>query len=338
MIKVNMLKYLLFLFFIVGSVMAQPSAPGWYSHKELEYPDARFLSAIGSGKSEADAKARAASEISLFFKTSANVRSNTITEYNKIISGNGTQRIGGTSVNESISINSEEEFLGIRFAPIWFDKSGNSWYALAYINKEEAREIYQSRIQTNKLIIESLLASASNESEPLHKFKLLQQAAAAGHLIEEDVQDITVIGASSAQFSTLITIAKNAINEYNMLRSQISFEIKITNDRQNRIQRKLSQILEREGMSVSQRRPLYKIIGSISTAEESLPAAPYTVTAGIEFEIQNVSGKSVFSYNTSYSRTSNRVSWDRAYDMAFMKIEKGLDDDFVTVFNAFLSD
>ncbi|MDR2509015.1 MAG: hypothetical protein LBC77_00050 [Spirochaetaceae bacterium] len=133
---------LLSLALVRAALFAQTGAPSWYLERALDFSDGEYISGAGSGRSEVEAKSRALGEILQYFKTSAEVESEILNEYERAIgAGAAGGRTGKSAARESIVIRSEEELLAVRYAESWFDAARGLWHSCCYINKAEARYI-----------------------------------------------------------------------------------------------------------------------------------------------------------------------------------------------------
>jgi hypothetical protein len=328
----------LFLAGILLPLAAQQNAPAWYLEKDLDFPDSDYISAIGNGSSEDAAKSQALAQVSLFFKTSVDYQNDTISNYNRPVQTANRQVTGNTQMREHIQITSQEEFLAVRFAPSYYDGRGKTWYACCYINKAEARNIYAARIQSSQALFTTLAAAAKNESELLYAGNQLQKAITVGRLIEADIQSLAVVGGRAEGYASLIQSLKAVQQDYDALRSSITFAVRLEGDRQRKVTTALSQALEGMGYKTSPNRPAYTLWGELTFEETVLPAMPYNVTAGIELELRDAKGAPLFSYHKNYSRAGHRASWEAAYNAAIREIEADLREQFVTEFTSFLNE
>jgi hypothetical protein len=319
------------------SVFAQSGDPFWYTNKSIEYPDSEYVSSIGSGNTESAAKTAAVSEISLFFKTSADVRNESVAEYNKAISGNKTITTGSRQSSQSAIITSQEDFLGVRFTSAWHNSKNNIWYVLAYINKREAAQIYQSRIDSNIQTIQGLLSAYNKTSDALLGYPYLQNAAAIAVIVEQDVTAINMMGIRAAQNSDNLKLAQKIIGDCRTARSSLTFAVQVTGDRQNKIQRKILALLEKNGFTASRNNSFYTIVGDVYFDEQIGSSGVFFVSPGIELMLVGRDGKELFSYSANIDREGHKTK-DGAETRAVLALERDLENNFITEFNAFLGD
>jgi hypothetical protein len=309
------------------------SEPSWYSNKNFEYPDSQYISAIGKGDSYEEAKTMAVSDLSLYFKTSASVRNESIYQYNQVFSNKNTQSNRSFNSKETALITSQEVFLGVRFTSPYYNEKTSTWAVLGYIIKQEALQMYQARINANSTLVDALIAAGNQESEVLYKCGYFHQAASVSRIIEEDIKDLSSVASDSMQYADISAKVQKAVAEYNTLRSQAVFDVQISNDRQNIIQRKIVEILEKNGYIVSPKNAVYVITGEV-TIEKTESSSLFFVRPSITLGSQNSEGSILrFSYTVNIQRFGAK-SQEQAFNQAFADIAKDLGANFMMKFNA----
>jgi hypothetical protein len=305
---------------------------------DRDFPDSLFISAIGMGATAKEAEINALSQISYYFKTTVQAEEQLISQYNQVISGKHTEEFRRTEMGKHVKTSSEAEFRGVRFTDPWYNPETKTWTIRGYINKHEALENYQKRIDTNVTIVAYLVDMSSQQTELLYQYWYLKDAAAIARLIEADIRasaDVAEPGAK-AQFQEVLSFIRNIITEYNGFRSRITFDVQIDADSNGRVQRKLFQVLEKNKYVSDPDRGIYIIVGEIALSEEELPAG-FFVRAGIELQMLNQDGTVLFSYSTNYPRHGSK-NVTMAYNATFRDIEQDLEKNFIAGFNAFIGD
>jgi hypothetical protein len=316
-----------------GTLYAQSAAPSWYLDKELQYPSSRFIAATGEGATQAAAEAAAVAGVSLFFNTRTAVRNETIREFNEAVLNNTTDFSQKTYITESAVIRSEEEFLGIRFATPYQDQSRRTWTALAYIDKREAVQIYDSKITANMISINALVEDANRETESLYVCGLLFRGLRIADISEEYIKTAAVVDPqSTGKYAQYITQIQNLRSSYRAKRDGLTFTVTANAaDETGRIERKLQELLEDSGYIITARNSQYAVSIRLTMTEENLEAGIF-VRSGIAIRVER-DGKSLFSYSKSYQRYGH-LTRDGAYNRAFMAIEEDLEENFVTKLTA----
>ncbi|MDR3343734.1 MAG: hypothetical protein LBT14_13345 [Treponema sp.] len=322
------MKYLwgtaLITFFLIQSYAAP--APAWYPDPERVYPRAQYISGMGRGITAGEAQAEALSVIALYFKSSVKTENELLLQYNQIVSGNRVQEIRNIQERNLTKIASLAEFRGVRLTAPWYDEESREWVMLGYIDKQEAPQRWQNRINTNLMFMESLIEMGNRQPELLFKFSYLKAAVAIAQVIEADIRASGEVLDSTSQFRETLETARMVMAGYQLLRSELTFEVhNIQGDRQGRIQYKLSELLEKNHYTVVPQDALYSIEGAISTNEKIFPAAGFYVYAGGNLRLINRERKVLRSFTIPEERRGTMTDLDLAYRRAFLYLEDYLE-------------
>ncbi|MDR2536465.1 MAG: hypothetical protein LBD29_10600 [Treponema sp.] len=324
----------IFLSAVAGELIAVPE-PLWYQHKESVYPDADFVSALGIGPTLKEAEAEALKNIALYFKTTLSAQNELISQYSELSSPGGAHEGKKITVmKNAVIVKTQADLQGLRFTPPWYNEQSGSWAVLGYINKQEARHLYQNRIAANQQVMDSLTAAARGETERLYQYNYLKIAASVAGLVEADCRAMAEIAETPEGLAEILGHTRSVIADCLKFRLSVVFDIQIEADRRGRIRQKLAQILENQGYGTDSNRGIYRITGTVRTYEEPLPSGNY-VSSGIILQMVNNEGLLLFSYSADYARQGSK-NWETAYNAAFREIEKDLETNFITQFNAFL--
>jgi hypothetical protein len=302
---------------------------------DTDFPETRFISAVGMGTTQKEAENNALSQISYYFHTTVQAEERLVKSVVQI--GSDTTRQMGMSAD--IKVGSASEFRGIRFSDPWFVDRNRTWYIRGYIDKEEARLLYQNRIEANQNMLDFLVNTGHETGDLLTEYSYLRDAVAIAALLEADIEGLHLLEDTNwtmPDYSTLRAAIFRIKTVRNEFLPRITFDAQIEGDRQGRIQRKLLQILEQNRYIASPGKAVYTFVGEITATEEELPAGLF-VRTGITLRLVDTEGREVFSYNANYSRRGART-WDMAYNAAFRFMESELEAQFIGKFNAFIGD
>lgn len=315
-------KYVLILSYTVISLLNVYAAavPSWYPDPTRVYPKSRYISALGIGSTEKEAKASAMSDIALYFKSSIQVDNALILQYNQVIEGNYLKESREIEEKNRTQITSMAEFRGIRFTEPWHNTEDAEWYIAGYIDKEESLELWQRRIEMNLTFIDSLLAQGDKEKELLFRYRYKKQAFLLSQVIEADIRACAEIVNSIDRYTETLTFVQETIAEYHNFRVRLTFDIHIQGDREQRVQIKLGELLEKYGYTVVIQDPLYHITGEITGAEQTLPAG-FFVRIGAKLRLLNQEETVLHSFTIPVERKGSRVDFDGAYREGFRYLE-----------------
>jgi hypothetical protein len=314
---------------------AQEGPPGWFPDPERDYPSTFYVAAVGEGRTRADAEAAALSAVSLFFGAKTEIRKEAIREFNQTVTNDSTDISKRISISENAVIRSEEEFLGVRFSSPWFDTQRQNWVILAYIDRREAAEIYESRINANMSVIKALVEDADRETEALYACALLYSGLPVAAITEEYIQNALLIDSSRARsYDTALARIQGLRSAYRALRGGLSFTVTVDGpDATGRIGRTLERLLEDNGYIISSRNPRYTVAARFTAVEEPGQTRSF-VTPGITVRIEGA-GAAIFSYAKNYDRVASRDP-ARAYGLAISAVEQDLELHFITQLTAML--
>jgi hypothetical protein len=315
---------------------AQNAAPAWYFDRTAEYPSQRYISAVGEGKTRVEAETAAVAGVSLFFNTSADVRNEAIRNFNETVVNKTSSFSKNTSISENAVIKSEAEFLGVRFADPWQDHSRGIWAALAFIDRREAAQMYDSKIAANMAVINALAADAGEEAEDLYVCGLLFRAVSTGGLTEEYIKTAVVVDpASGKKYAAHIATIQEVRTGYRVKKDGLRFTVAVKSPEDSgRLERKLNALLENSGYVVASGGGSYTLSAHL-TGEEMKNSAGNFVTPGLTIRLER-EGNTLFSYTKTYGRSSHRTDMTSAYTRALIEIERDLDENLMREFSALL--
>jgi hypothetical protein len=273
--------------------------------------------------------------VSLFFNTKTEVRNEAIREFNEAVTNNTTDFSKKTYISENAVVRSEEEFLGVRFASPYYDQGRRTWTTLAYIDKREAAQIYDSKITTNMAGINALIDDANRETEPLYVCGLLFRGLRIADITEEYIKTAAVVDPrSTGKYTQYITQIQNLRASYRTRRDGLTFTVTANAaDETGRIERTVQELLEDNGYIITAGNPQYAVSIRLTMTEENLEAGIF-VRSGIAVRIER-NGRALFSYSKNYQRHGHQTL-DGAYNRAFMAIEQDLEENFVTKLTAMI--
>ena len=167
-----------FTFFVIISALSAkaPVEPDWVQNYRTVYPDSEYLAQRGSGKKGEQAKTDALAQLASYMQTSVNANFSTryeATEEDEKVSEK-------TSIVNEINVSSNIALFGVEFTEPYYSKSEKKWYCLAYINRENAWNLYEAEVSKEKNIFLSFYNKAMQENEPVKRIKLLSDTLEAG--------------------------------------------------------------------------------------------------------------------------------------------------------------
>ncbi|GHV78277.1 hypothetical protein AGMMS49944_00680 [Spirochaetia bacterium] len=178
---------------VTGCGSSPANVPVWFTNTQLRYPDSEYIWVVGVGAVQEDAKRQAVIEMSQYFHTTVETVSRYITEYREIVSSAKNEFSEKIALDQYSRIESNEDFFGIRFTDVWFNSKRKEYAVLAYINRKDAEKLYHSRIETNMVGINALMADVAQNGDPLYSVKLLSNGKSIADITRKYIDNMSFI-------------------------------------------------------------------------------------------------------------------------------------------------
>jgi hypothetical protein len=307
----------------------QVAAPGWVIDKNIDYPPDRYIAEVREGDSRADAEAFAIGGISLFFKTTANVKTDARREYNELIANqNAAEWSQKSYLNESSEITSDVEFLGVHTESYEHraDKNKTLWYSLAYIDRAEAAKIYDGKIKANLSAINAIENDAKGEDEDFFACTLYHQTLPIIAITTEYINMARAVDGKPDKYANELNYFGGLQNEYRKLRAVITFTVTANENKfSGKIERAVQDVLESNNFKVGGL-GAYNVKLEISSEEVVLPAGMFILSSLV---IKMIHGeRALMSYSKNYPRSGGTTTAVQSYNITANMIEKDLKQEF----------
>ena len=300
-------------------------APLWLSHKSVKYPDTLFISALGSGVSEAQAKEDAVTQLALYFNSTITVNreaSSRITESDSVEKSR--------SVSSSLTVESEADLPLLSFSESFCDPSGE-WHVCAYINKSDAVKRCAAELDGGIQKAKNALKVCKNADAPISAFTGFSKLKNHLFKLQKTCETLTVLNAETGKtYRTAIDAIENeCITGMRTIKPRVSFGIRIENDADGNIAAVLKEVLESEGFVCGENAALL-ISGKITISQSENDAGVFA-RPNLSLKILNQQGEVLYSYSRRYKKWGHR-DFDSAVRKAYAEIDKDLRADFMNVF------
>ncbi|MDR1469940.1 MAG: LPP20 family lipoprotein [Spirochaetaceae bacterium] len=137
------------------------------------YPDGAYIARIGRGKTREMAEVNAAAEIARFFTSQISVSSG-YRQTERYENGRGGETL---DTENTAFVTSEINLFGIRYAPDpFYNGAAKEWQTVAYLDRDEAWDVYAPRFQKQADAFHALYEAASGEADPFKKVLRLRAA------------------------------------------------------------------------------------------------------------------------------------------------------------------
>ena len=180
------------LFFLAAGcgVVKEPQKAGRVA---IKYPEADYLTATGTAGSEEGARNAALTELSRIFES--RIKSDTLDRV-KYVSEGGNEKFKA-EIESVLSVATAVDLEGVRIGNEWYDETKKTHYAIATLEKAQARDKWQKDIGNVDAEVQAELNSAESQESPLFKLKSFNKARALWVKREVLASRLRVIGSQA---------------------------------------------------------------------------------------------------------------------------------------------
>ena len=144
--------------------------PGWVEvGQHNDYPDRRFIMAVGQGDTREKAADRARAGISKRFSVSVEAKTVVIESTWILNSGGVVKESSRAQVRDGVATSSAMQLEDLAIAETWFDKKNAQYYSLAVLNRTKAFDRVENAIIVILEDVEAVMKLAEAETDHLRK-------------------------------------------------------------------------------------------------------------------------------------------------------------------------
>lgn len=212
--------------------------PNWVNNPHDEYPESQYIVGVGSGDTRAAAEKDAVGSIARVFQSKVTVDNTLIENYLE-----NEQELTFTSrILNRTRVGSNQELKNIRIDKAYFSESEGIYYVLAYMNRAEAKKLYDTDIENNNEKIAAYFKNYKQSDNKLNKFAYLsksQTIAGVNEILKKQYQIIAGREKEDPEAIPKSTLDK----EMRRLLDQISVELQPVGDRSEKIESYLKETI-----------------------------------------------------------------------------------------------
>jgi len=309
--------------------------PNWVKDPYAAYSRDRYLAARGFAATQGEAEKKALAALVSIFGVSVQSNWEGVNTYQEAASNNVITFSENTSINEVIiTAASMDTLIGAEIGNIW-DNARGTVYALAYIERRKAIDVYSEMIRINQLNIENLIALNDSEKNTFDGYARYKLAALIAGLNSQYAAVIVQSGGSTGLLNMTSAGALN-IEAENIIKN-ITVAVNVKGDKNNRIKDAFSKILSAEGIRTQGNNPVYTLEINVNLDELVLTNNKfkwYSMTLNANL-IENKSHTELLPYN--YSDRAGHTSLVGAENTAFILMEKDINDKYKIIFKEYLA-
>lgn len=229
-----------------------------------------YISQTGYGETKESAQNNALSALSKFFQMKISVSE---TEHTTLANDEIS-----SSISEDVFVQSETELFAVRYTKPKYDKKQKQFEVTAYIDREEAWQIYEPKVQDCVSSFESFYSSANSKADTFLKLAGFSKAYknASQNELSKKLDFANILNPDqAAQFD----ITRNHLSEIEVavhkLASQCTFFILCENDFDKAISRSVGEFLSKSGIVIGDKKSEYLCSIKIIENNQVLPAGTF---------------------------------------------------------------
>jgi hypothetical protein len=311
--------------------------PDWVRDPYRKYDRQAYVAAVGSGGSRESAEKSALGNLVGIFGMSIQVDEKIAESYAEAVRNGATAAWSQITTVDTNIITSTglDSLIGAETGDVWYDGKGIH-YAVAFLNKAKAAQVYTDMIKANQAMIDSLTAMSEAEKNTLDGYARFKFAA--------------VIADISLSYGNLLSVIGRPQNlkrgddyrfEARNIVTSIPVGLSVKNDKSNRIQgafaNALSQLGFRSSSGNTGGNSRYMLDVDIVTSPVDLPGNQNVFTRiEVNADLKDTTTGVVlvpFSYNTREGHNSQSEADNRAYATA----ERKINQDYAALLDDYLS-
>lgn len=305
--------------------------PNWVHHPHDSYPQSMYLVGIGTGDTRTAAENNAIGAISKIFQAKVDVDETLLEEYLEDKEG-----ISFTSqMLNKTRIGSDQQLKNITIEKSFFYEKEGLYYVLAYLDRLETEELYQSDIENNNQRSLEYFNSYQNADNKLSRYAYLQKAINLQQVNRVLDAQYQIINVSGETIEPPIPMSE-LLQERRELLNQIIVNVNVTGEYQQEIKDYINSVIGRIGFKMNDSQPDFKITGSLDLRPTHLNRDDVT---GYNWKLTLDVYDTVNQYGLNTFSLKNRtlgISKDQAIAKMMNTIESNLNKEFYQQFTQYL--
>lgn len=272
--------------------------PDWLPEPEAAFPRADYIAELGEGSSVQEAQTMAVQAIARYIST--NVQANLT----------ALKTLDAFDYTNLVQLSSNVDLFGLELTEGWFSEKEDKWYAVAYINREEAWTQYVPVIDQAKREFMGFYEKAEAEDEPFIALHYLQAAYDAAYPFLAALETGRLISPEhEKEYDSYRDIIGSIPARQKEVYTNATLLLNITGDSSNTVTSCLSTVFTGLGFTVSKKGiyTLEAIINDNAVYEGEL----VMVYPSLELNLINREGRAIFTWSCALGKSA-AYSLDKA--------------------------
>jgi hypothetical protein len=314
------------LFFLAVTAFSQE--PRWFANPALVYPVETHITGVGQGRTTEEARDRALMQISLYFNTSIQAKTDLLETYRETAQNGRNSSTQNTSSSESISVGSQADFFGVSFEPPYTDQR-RTVHVLAWINRAEAATVYDSRIRDTTALVTDILDAHENGHHPFAALNKLRRAQNIAELASGYADMARLVNSGSAsQYAHIPALVSRLDRAVENNRKRLTVSVTLNDERARPLALKAAEILRSEGFLITDSGGEYIVSVNIQL-NEGVTQNYHTVRPLVDITLGLRNGGTPVRYQKEYA-VFRHITPGEALSRALRNIEQDISGEFTS--------
>ncbi len=231
-----------------GLSKTDSNVPKWMTNIEADFPDSKYLAAVGSGDSRRRAQEDAAAFLAQQF--SVNVRVDTVAQqkYAELVKEDKSYKESETTLSHTIGTQANEEFINLKFSDPYTDNTGTA-YIVAYLERQSTALVYRDIIKKDLAKAEEYYSRADSVNSSLRRYAFYDAAYTMGLNAERMIGQLRIIYLPIVPSLEMDLNLKKFADARDKEAVKLSCQISITGDKDGKIAAIIKDIMQTQSIS-----------------------------------------------------------------------------------------
>jgi hypothetical protein len=239
----------------IAQVVVEPQAfssgkPDWVEGKSKDYPEEAFLTGVGYGEDRKSAEDAAYAAVSRIFQAEIDSVSRDWEKYSQTEAAGKTRVSRDVQIDQTTSVATRKVLESVSIAQVWNDEKTKRLYALAVMDRSQARAALQEKIAVldkDLADLKGVVQGTTNKIDRVRIYRKLLNMALAREIYNADLRVINPSGHGEEATDSLVLIRQGL---QDVLYHDIHIGVEIQGDENTLLRSFLVEGLTREGFSV----------------------------------------------------------------------------------------
>ena len=309
------------------------AGPKWMTNIETDFPNSKYLAAVGSGDSRRRAQEDAAGLLAQQFTVNIKVDTVAQQKYAELVKEDKSYKESETILNHTVGTQANEQFINLRYSDPYTDKSGTT-HIVAYIEREPTAFIYRDIIRKDLEKADDYYNRAGSVTGSLKRFAFYDAAYAVVLNAERMIEQLRIIHMPSAAILGLDLNIKKIAEAKDKEAEKLSYNISITGDKDGKVSGIIRDTMRDQPMSYN---PNAKMVikGTWAVAPGALNPNFKSVFWTANISLFDETGTTIASFYKD--ARENGITEDQAEVFAYREFQKHFSIELINNINAYLT-